>query len=136
MIEVTIEPTDIRTPTLDTILLINTLRSGGEFKEVKEEVFEMTAELHQRLSKDQERFKLELERILDKTYQPLVVRSLLVLQSSCKASKAPRWFVNRVGSLLSSRLCAEGGVMAVVRGVLDLGGGVGDMDWKQVGVNF
>ena len=104
--------------------------------QVKEEVFEMTGELHQRLSKDQERFKVELERILDKTYQPLVVRSLLVLQSSCKASKAPRWFVNRVGSLLSSRLCAEGGVMAVVRGVLDLGGGVGDMDWKQVGVNF
>ena len=104
--------------------------------QVKEEVFEMTAELHQRLSKDQERFKLELERILEKTYQPLVVRSLLVLQSSCKASKAPRWFVNRVGSLLSSRLCAEGGVMSVVRGVLDLGGGVGDMDWKQVGCHF
>ena len=40
--------------------------------------------------------------------------------------------MSRVGSLLSSRLCAEGGVMAVVRGVLDLGGGVGDMDWKQV----
>ena len=99
---------------------------------VKEDAFEMTAELHQRLSKDQERFKVELDKILEKTYQPLVVRSLLVLQSSCKASKAPRWFVSRVGSLLSSRLCAEGGVMAVVRGVLDLGGGVGDMDWKQV----
>merc|ERR1719237_576497 len=102
--------------------------------QVKEEVFEMTAELHQRLSKDQERFKLELERILEKTYQPLVVRSLLVLQSSCKASKAPRWFVNRVGSLLLNRLCSEGGVMSVVRGVLDLGGGVGDMDWKQVNI--
>ena len=104
--------------------------------QVKEEVFEMTAELHQRLSKDQERFKLELERILEKTYQPLVVRSLLVFQSSCKASKAPRWFVNKVGSLLSNRLCSEGGVMSVVRGVLDLGGGVGDMDWKQVGCHL
>ena len=126
------EPEDVDMNSEDVGLISEKL----EGIQVKEEVFEMTAELHQRLSKDQERFKLELERILEKTYQPLVVRSLLVLQSSCKASKAPRWFVNRVGSLLSSRLCAEGGVMSVVRGVLDLGGGVGDMDWKQVGFNF
>merc|ERR550532_1455424 len=87
-----------------------------------------------KFSDTEEYYKLVCPQLLEKTYQPLVVRSLLVLQSSCKASKAPRWFVNRVGSLLSSRLCAEGGVMAVVRGVLDLGGGVGDMDWKQVNI--
>jgi len=124
------EPEDVDMSSEDVGLISEKL----EGIQVKEEVFEMTAELHQRLSKDQERFKLELERILEKTYQPLVVRSLLVLQSSCKASKAPRWFVNRVGSLLFSRLCVEGGVMSVVRGVLDLGGGVGDMDWKQVNI--
>ena len=69
---------------------------------------------------------------MGKTYQPLVVKSLLVLQSSSKTFKAPKWFVKTVGQLLTSRLVAEGGVMAVVRGVLDLGGEGEGVDWKQV----
>ena len=108
------------------------ISEGVEGIQVKEEAFVMTAELHTRLSRDQERFKEELERILSKTYQPLVVKSLLVLQSGCKVAKAPRWFVTKVGRLLSERLMAEGGVMHVVRGVMDLGSPEDSMDWQQV----
>jgi len=114
---------------------VDNITGGVEGIEVKEESFVMTNELHERLTMDQERFKVELDKILTKTYQPLVVKSLLVLQSSTKVAKAPKWFSKTVGQFLSSRLMAEGGVMAVVRGVLDLGGGLDEgMDWKQVGL--
>lgn len=114
---------------------VSKIADGVESIQVKEDAFVMTFELHERLSKDQERFKLELEKLLTKTYQPLVVKSLLVLQSSTKFAKGPKWFPKTVSQLLSSRLMAEGGVMAVVRGVLDLGGGLDEgMDWKQVGL--
>ena len=82
---------------------VKTISEGVEGIQVKEDAFVMTAELYQRLVKDQERFKEELERILERTYQPLVVKSLLVLQSCSKNPKSPKWFVKTVSQLLSSR---------------------------------
>jgi len=104
--------------------------------EVKEDAFVMTQELFDRLSKDQERFKSELDKIIDKTYQPLIVKYLLVLQSNSKSStaKCPKWFSKTVSNLLSSRLVLPEGVLHVVRGVMDLGGEEERFDWKKIGL--
>jgi len=104
--------------------------------EVKEDAFIMTPDLHERLSKDQERFKVELEKIIEKTYQPLIVKFLLILQSNSenKTFKTPKWFSKTISSLLSARLVLPGGVMHVVRGVMDLGGEGDSFDWKKIGL--
>lgn len=104
--------------------------------EVKEDAFVMTHDLYERLSKDQERFKSELDRIIEKTYQPSIVKYLLVLQSSSdtKVRKTPKWFTSTISNLLSSRLVLPGGVLNVVRGIMDLGGEAESFDWKKVGL--
>jgi len=104
--------------------------------EVKEDAFVMTHDLYERLSKDQERFKKELDRIIEKTYQPSIVKHLLVLQSSSdnKSQKTPKWFTSTISNLLSSRLVLSGGVLNVVRGIMDLGGEGDSFDWKKVGL--
>jgi len=111
--------------------------------EVREETFVMTEDLYNRLSNDQARFKNELDKIVSKTYQPLVVKNLLILQSNSsnsseankKKPKPPKWFVKTVGSLLSERLLAgDDGVMHVVRGVLDLAGEMEHFDWQKIGL--
>ena len=102
--------------------------------ELKEEEFVMTEELYERLSDDQERFGGQLDSIIEKTYQPLIVRSLLVLLSNSKdgPTQPPKWFSKTVQALLSSRLVLENGVKSVVRGVMDLGGEGGSFDWTKV----
>ena len=104
--------------------------------ELKEDKFVMTEELYERLSDDQERFGGQLSSILEKTYQPLVVRSLLVLLSNAETKESParppKWFSRTVQALLSSRLVQENGVKSVVRGVMDLGGEGGSFDWTKV----
>jgi len=104
--------------------------------EVKEDAFVMTTELYERLSKDQVRFKSELDRIIEKTYQPLIVKYLLVLQSNSggDGKKCPKWFCKTVNSLLSSRLILPDGVLHVVRGIMDLGGEEERFDWKKIGL--
>jgi len=103
-----------------------------------EEKFVMTSELHERLSNDQARFKLSLENIIIRNYQPTVIKQLLVLQGNAKDKKrvgkaSPKWFTKRVSELLSERLIAEGGVANVIRGVLDMGGDDAEaMDWHKV----
>merc|ERR1719436_158759 len=93
--------------------------SGIEL-ELKEEKFVMTEELYERLSDDQERFGAQLTNIIENTYQPLIVRSLLVLLSHSEGKeKPPKWFTRTVQALLSSRLVLENGVKSVVRGVMD-----------------
>jgi len=102
--------------------------------EVKEDAFIMTPELYDRLSEDQQRFKADLQVIIEKTYQPLIVKYLLILQGNpeSKTSKTPKWFSRTVNHLLSSRLVLPGGVMHVVRGIMDLGGEGDNFDWTKI----
>ncbi|CAM9433690.1 unnamed protein product [Bubo scandiacus] len=90
-----------------------------------------------------------LQHILDRVYQPLAVRELLVLQGRPKQSppspgeetkpalsRAPAWLRRLCGQLLSERLMRPSGVQAVVRGVMEgTGGGAGAeaaaVDWRK-----
>ncbi|KAJ7312187.1 hypothetical protein JRQ81_006549 [Phrynocephalus forsythii] len=79
-----------------------------------------------------------LQGLLDRVYQPLVVRELLLLQGGSKQGShfprqdhakpcldpAPAWLRRLCGQLLSERLLRRGGVQAVVRGILE-GAGAG-----------
>uniref|UniRef100_A0A674JV88 Transport and golgi organization 6 homolog n=1 Tax=Terrapene triunguis TaxID=2587831 RepID=A0A674JV88_9SAUR len=70
-----------------------------------------------------------LKSVLDRVYQPLVVRELLVLQGGSKQSpaqevkqplaQAPAWLRRLCGQLLSERLMRPSGVQAVVRGIME-----------------
>lgn len=104
--------------------------------ELKEDTFVMTEELYERLSDDQERFGGQLTNIMEHTYQPLIVRSLLVLLSHSGTkegpARPPKWFSRTVQALLSSRLVLENGVKSVLRGVMDLGGEGASFDWTKV----
>ncbi|XP_052652477.1 transport and Golgi organization protein 6 homolog isoform X2 [Harpia harpyja] len=90
-----------------------------------------------------------LRQILDRVYQPLAVRELLVLQGRPKQSppspgeetkpalvRAPAWLRRLCGQLLSERLMRPNGVQAVVRGIMEgTGGGTGAeaaaVDWRK-----
>ncbi|XP_053255851.1 transport and Golgi organization protein 6 homolog isoform X3 [Podarcis raffonei] len=78
-----------------------------------------------------------LQGLLNRVYQPLVVRELLLLQGGPKQSSgssgrssehglapAPAWLRRLCGQLLSERLIRPGGVQAVVCGILE-GAGAG-----------
>jgi len=112
-----------------------------------EDKFVMTEDLFKRLSADQERYRKELTRLTQKSYQPTVVRNLIVLQGSAKGTKksgemkdavkpAPKWFYKKISEMLTGRLTAENGVSNVIRGVLDMGGGdmADNMDWQKIGL--
>ncbi|XP_065518267.1 transport and Golgi organization protein 6 homolog isoform X2 [Lathamus discolor] len=90
-----------------------------------------------------------LQHILDRIYQPLAVRELLILQGRPKQSppspgeetkralvRAPAWLRRLCGQLLSERLMRPSGVQAVVRGIMEgTGGGAGAeaaaVDWRK-----
>ncbi len=72
--------------------------------------FVMTADLYSRLSADQQRYAKELTRIVVKSYQPTIVRNLIVLAGSAKGAKtgvktkpAPKWFLKKISELLTER---------------------------------
>ncbi|XP_075289446.1 LOW QUALITY PROTEIN: transport and Golgi organization protein 6 homolog [Opisthocomus hoazin] len=95
------------------------------------------------------RCRQALRRVLDRVYQPLAVRELLLLQGRPKQSppspgdetkpalaRAPAWLRRLCGQLLSERLMRPGGVQAVVRGVMDGTGGAAGaeaaaVDWRK-----
>ncbi|KAM9509188.1 transport and Golgi organization protein 6 homolog isoform 1-T1 [Guaruba guarouba] len=91
-----------------------------------------------------------LQHILDRIYQPLAVRELLILQGRPKQSppspgeetkpalvRAPAWLRRLCGQLLSERLMRPSGVQAVVRGIMegtDAGGAGAEaaaVDWRK-----
>ncbi|KAJ6652483.1 hypothetical protein lerEdw1_011453 [Lerista edwardsae] len=92
-----------------------------------------------------------LRGLLDRAYQPLAVRELLLLQGGPRQAPqlqgprsgrsggepglapAPGWLRRLCGQLLSERLGRPGGVQAVVCGILDgAGGGSGaEADWQK-----
>ncbi|MBN3276573.1 TNG6 protein, partial [Polyodon spathula] len=93
--------------------------------------------------------KKALQSLLDKVYQPIIIRELLILQGGPKQVKAsagsgsrqplaqaPPWLRRLCGQLLSERLMQPNGVQAVVRGVLEGAGGGQDAeaaaaDWRK-----
>ncbi|CAN9493125.1 unnamed protein product [Ophioblennius macclurei] len=95
---------------------------------------------------ERRRCKDALQKLLDKVYQPLVVRELLLLQGAPRQAQAavggagpssgsarrpaPAWLRRLCGRLLSERLVKPGGVQAVVRAVLEAGPG-GESDWRK-----
>ncbi|XP_042741833.1 transport and Golgi organization protein 6 homolog [Lagopus leucura] len=89
-----------------------------------------------------------LQHILDRVYQPLAVRELLVLQGGPKQSRpaggetkpalarSPAWLRRLCGQLLSERLMRPNGLQAVVRGIMEGTGGGTDaetaaVDWRK-----
>ncbi|POI28611.1 hypothetical protein CIB84_007639 [Bambusicola thoracicus] len=89
-----------------------------------------------------------LQHVLDRVYQPLAVRELLVLQGGPKQSppageetkpalsRSPAWLRRLCGQLLSERLMRPNGLQAVVRGIMEGAGGGTDaeaaaVDWRK-----
>lgn len=62
-----------------------------------------------------------LENLLYQSYQPLIVKQLLILQrcTPCGARPKYKWFHQKVGEFLSRCLLKEDGVRSVVQGILD-----------------
>ncbi len=65
-----------------------------------------------------------LEDILQRTYQPLVIQQLLLLQGppstgAKKSSGMPSWLVKACGHYLSERLMAKNGVIHVINGIME-----------------
>uniref|UniRef100_A0A8C7ZD72 Transport and golgi organization 6 homolog (Drosophila) n=1 Tax=Oryzias sinensis TaxID=183150 RepID=A0A8C7ZD72_9TELE len=78
--------------------------------------------------------KVALKGLLEKVYQPIVIKELLILQGGPKQvaglRSAPAWLRRLCGQLLSERLMQPHGVQTVVRAVLE-GGTGGESDWRK-----
>ncbi|XP_004070206.1 transport and Golgi organization protein 6 homolog isoform X1 [Oryzias latipes] len=90
--------------------------------------------------------QVALKGLLEKVYQPIVIKELLILQGGPKQvarlgssstsggraglRSAPGWLRRLCGQLLSERLMQPHGVQAVVRAVLE-GGTGGESDWRK-----
>ncbi|KAM9808169.1 LOW QUALITY PROTEIN: transport and Golgi organization protein 6 homolog [Neosynchiropus ocellatus] len=88
---------------------------------------------------DRLRCREALRGLLGQVYQPVVIKELLLLQGGPRQVRpgrsgggrsAPAWLRRLCGQLLSERLLQPGGVQAVVRAVLEEGGG-GESDWRR-----
>ncbi|XP_072551788.1 transport and Golgi organization protein 6 homolog [Salminus brasiliensis] len=104
------------------------------------------AENSKGLTVERKNCKQELNCLLRRVYQPIVIKELLVLQGGPKVSpgssagvggrggrtltQAPAWLRRLCGQLLSERLIQPHGVQAVVRAILE-GAGGGDSDWRK-----
>ncbi|XP_040569681.1 transport and Golgi organization protein 6 homolog isoform X1 [Lepeophtheirus salmonis] len=94
-----------------------------------ESEFHMTPELYESLTKESEEFREKYLKFINRVYQPLVVKYLLVLQSG---KGVPRWVKETVGDSLTSRLLRCNGVSNVICGVLDVGGSEDDKKAKII----
>ncbi|XP_071959551.1 transport and Golgi organization protein 6 homolog [Antedon mediterranea] len=91
------------------------------------------------LTDDRHIWRKELDALLNKLYQPMVIRELLLLQGGplktsgtkqkSPLSPAPAWLRKACGKLLSERLMKPDGVYNVLSGILHCTGG--DGNWKQ-----
>ena len=62
-----------------------------------------------------------LENLLSRSYQPLIVKQLLILQRCTPRGARPKykWFHRKVGEFLSRCLLKEDGIRSVIQGILD-----------------
>ncbi|XP_029009112.1 transport and Golgi organization protein 6 homolog isoform X2 [Betta splendens] len=91
-------------------------------------------------SEERQSCREALRNLLEKVYQPIVVKELLILQGGPKQSGAlggraasgssQAWLRRLCGQLLSERLMQPNGVQAVVRAILE-GGTGGESDWRK-----
>uniref|UniRef100_A0A8C9FY98 Transport and golgi organization 6 homolog n=1 Tax=Pavo cristatus TaxID=9049 RepID=A0A8C9FY98_PAVCR len=83
-----------------------------------------------------------LQHVLDRVYQPLAVRELLILQGGPKQvpgtlARSPAWLRRLCGQLLSERLMRPNGLQAVVRGIMEgTGGELGGTDAEAAAVDW
>ena len=99
---------------------------------MSDDKFVMTPEKYEALRKEQAYFGGQLIRILDKVFQPTAVKYLLLLQTGGEAGSPHRKWVQRVcGQLLSGRLTKEGGVLNVMRAVVDASGSEADYEARK-----
>lgn len=95
---------------------------------------------------DRQRLGIDLQHLLETTYQPLIVRELLLLLSnpsiptSKKApvvKRTPQWLRDICGQLLTECLLRKGGLAQVTLGIFDAwsvdssGGLVSEKDWQK-----
>ncbi|KAL3212351.1 hypothetical protein MRX96_035978 [Rhipicephalus microplus] len=104
------------------------------------------ASLIQEMLADRECLFADLQYLLRNTYQPLIVRELLLLLSNATkpkvenvsgAKNTPHWLKGVCGQLLTECLLHEGGLAQVILGIFDAwsvddtGGVVSEKDWKK-----
>ncbi|KAK8781345.1 hypothetical protein V5799_017314, partial [Amblyomma americanum] len=104
------------------------------------------ASLIQEMLEDRQYLSLDLQRVLETTYQPIIVRELLLLLSSASQLKAkgvagvkrtPQWLKDICGQLLTQCLLRKGGLAQVILGTFDAwsvdssGGVVSEQDWQK-----
>lgn len=104
------------------------------------------ASLIQEMLADRQCLSVDLQYLLKNTYQPLIVRELLLLlsyatkpkvQSVSGAKNTPQWLKGICGQLLTQCLLHEGGLTQVILGIFDAwsvddtGGVVSEKDWKK-----
>ena len=81
-------------------------------------------EAHDKLVEDQAWFRTRLDSLAGKIYQPMVMKYLLVLQSSGakESTGLPKWLLTACGTLMTHRLVASSlGVVNLVKAVLEIG---------------
>lgn len=102
-----------------TKLEVKSTPGGVQVKE--EENVEMSVESRGTLFGTLEReWCLEaLQKLVSKTYQPLVVRELLAIQKISSMSGSAKWLQRVCGQLLSERLMHKNGVQHVLRGIFE-----------------
>ncbi|CAH1779818.1 unnamed protein product [Owenia fusiformis] len=73
--------------------------------------------------KDKDYCKSSLSRLLNRVYQPMVIRELMLLQGSSNPKdgvpKTPNWLRKICGKLLTEQLLRPNGVAHVIKGMLD-----------------
>ncbi|XP_050047420.1 transport and Golgi organization protein 6 homolog [Dermacentor andersoni] len=102
--------------------------------------------LIQEMLEDRRHLCADLQYLLENTYQPMVVRELLLLLSNASklkfqnvsgAKNTPRWLTGICGQLLTQSLLRKGGLAQVILGTFDAwcvdgtGGVVSEEDWKK-----
>lgn len=102
--------------------------------------------LIQEMLADRRCLSADLQYLLEDTYQPMIVRELLLLLSNTTkprmqnvsgAKSIPQWLKGICGQLLTQCLLREGGLTQVILGIFDAwnvddtGGVVSEKDWKK-----
>lgn len=95
---------------------------------------------------DRQRLGVDLQHLLGTTYQPLIVRELLLLLSNPSqltvkkapvVKRTPQWLRDICGQLLTECLLRKGGLAQVILGIFDAwsvdssGGLVSEKDWQK-----
>ncbi|KAJ9579464.1 hypothetical protein L9F63_024427, partial [Diploptera punctata] len=100
------------------------------------EEFVMTPELWGRLQEERSYFKKCFLSLINKLYQPLIIRELILLHGSARSkhgvqSSPPTWLKRCCIPLLVQCLIKPGGVSALVRAICDTSCDIGS-DWSKL----